>query len=64
MEVQARALSKGLIVMGMVGCANLEGTKGSHVIFAPAYNCTKEQIESIVDIFIEAVDEILTECAA
>lgn len=61
MLVQARALRNGAIVMGMVGGANLEGTKGDHVILAPAYNITKEEIEKIVDIFVGSVEEILRE---
>ena len=61
MLVQARALQKGLIVMGMVGGANLEGTKGDHIILAPAYNVTKEEIEKIVDIFVNSAEEILSE---
>lgn len=61
MLVQARALKNGLIVMGMVGGANLEGTKGDYIILAPAYNVTKEEIEKIVDIFVNSVEEILRE---
>ena len=61
MLVQAQSLQNGLIVMGMVGGANLEGTKGDHIILAPAYNVTKEEIEKIVDIFVESVEEILRE---
>ena len=61
MLVQARALQNGLIVMGMVGGANLEGTKGDHIILAPAYNVTQEEIEKIVDIFVLSVEEILSE---
>ena len=61
MLVQAQSLQNGLIVMGMVGGANLEGTKGDHIILAPAYNVTKEEIEKIVEIFVESVEEILRE---
>ena len=61
MLAQARALENGLIVMGMVGGANLEGTKGDHIILAPAYNVTKEEIENIVEIFVRSVEEILSE---
>jgi len=61
MLVQARALRNGLIVMGMVGGANLEGTKGDHIILAPAYNVTKGEIEKIVDIFVNSTEEILRE---
>ncbi|KAJ3503569.1 hypothetical protein NLJ89_g8371 [Agrocybe chaxingu] len=49
--VQAKALANGLIVMGMVGGANLEGTKGDHIIISPAYNVTKAEIEKITEIF-------------
>ena len=51
MLVQARALANGLIVMGIVGCANLQGTKGNHIILARTYIVTKEEIEKIVDIW-------------
>ena len=61
MLVQARALDNGLIVMGMTGGANLQGTKGDHIILSPAYNITKEQIEKIVDIFSQSVEEVLKE---
>jgi len=61
MLVQARALDNGLIVMGMTGGANIEGTKGDHIILSPAYNVTKEQIEEIAEIFAQSVEEILKE---
>lgn len=64
MEVQARAMDKGLVIMGFTGTANLEGTKGSHVILAPAYNITAKQIERIVDIFVEVVEKVLKESGA
>jgi E3 ubiquitin-protein ligase TRIP12 len=61
MLVQARCLENGLIAMGMNGGANLEGSKGDHLILGPAYNVTTEEIEKIVDIFVKSVDEILRE---
>lgn len=61
MVVQAIALQKGLIVMGMTGGANIEGTKGDHIMLSPAYNITKEEVEKIVDILVEAVEEVLQE---
>ncbi|KAH9479472.1 Aminotransferase [Psilocybe cubensis] len=61
MLVQAKSLQNGLIVMGMVGGANLEGTKGEHIIFAPAYNITKEEVEKIASIFIRSVEDVLKE---
>lgn len=59
MIVQARALEKDVIVMGMTGGANLQGTEGNHIIIAPAYNVTPEQLENIVDIFGDTVAEVL-----
>ena len=48
MLVQARALANDLIVIGMVGGANLEGiTKGDHIILEPAHNVTEEEIAKI-----------------
>ncbi|KAK2463604.1 hypothetical protein APHAL10511_004355 [Amanita phalloides] len=59
--VQGRALKNGLIVMGFSGGANLEGTKGEHIIFAPAFNITKEEVEVIVGTFVQSVEEIIEE---
>lgn len=61
MVVQARCLEKGLIVMGMTGGANIKGTEGDHIIFAPAYNITKEEVERVVDIFVDSLEEVLKE---
>lgn len=60
-RVQARALELGLVVIGMTGGSNLEGTKGDHVILAPAYIVTKEQIEEIAAIFVQSVEDVLKE---
>lgn len=59
MLVQAQALENGLVCMGMNGGANLEGTKGEYLIFAPAYNVTKEEIEKITAMFVQSVGEVL-----
>lgn len=64
MLLQSRSLEKGVIIMGFTGGSNWEGTKGDHIILAPAYNVTKEQIEHITSIFIECVEEILRESFA
>ncbi|KIK61679.1 hypothetical protein GYMLUDRAFT_96529 [Collybiopsis luxurians FD-317 M1] len=61
MVAQARLLEKGLIVMGFTGGSNLEGTKGNHILLSPAYNVTQEEIEKIVDIFVEAIEEVIKE---
>ncbi|KZT07265.1 uncharacterized protein LAESUDRAFT_736512 [Laetiporus sulphureus 93-53] len=51
--VQARCMEKGLIIMGLTSGANLEGTAGDHCMLSPAYNVTREQVEKIVDLFVE-----------
>ncbi len=59
--VQQRALDKDLIIMGMTGTAALDGSKGDAILLSPAYNITKEQIDRIVDGFLETVEEVLRE---
>lgn len=61
MAVQARCFDNGLIVIGMTGGANIEGTKGDHIILGPAYNATKEEIDQMVDILVRSVEEVLRE---
>lgn len=58
---QARMLQNGLVVMGFVGGANVAGTKGDHLLLAPAYNVTKEEIEKIADVFVNSVEQVLRE---
>lgn len=62
MLVQSRTFENGVNVMGMNGGANLEGTKGDHIIFAPSFNVTSEEVEKIAGIFIQSVEEVLREC--
>lgn len=57
--VQAQCLKNGLIVIGMGGGANLDGTKGDHLLLGPAYNATTDEIEKIVEIFVKSVEEVL-----
>ena len=45
----------------LAGGARYDNTKGDTSIFAPAYNITKEEVEKIVDLYVEAVEEVLTE---
>jgi E3 ubiquitin-protein ligase TRIP12 len=59
--VQERCLSNGLVIMGFGGCANVQGTKGDHCLLSPAYIVTKEELDTIVDIFVRSVEETLTE---
>ena len=57
---QAWELANSLIVMGIVGCADLQGTKEGHIILAWACNVTKEEIEKIVNIFVNNVESDFT----
>lgn len=61
MAVQARCFDNGLIVIGMTGGANIEGTKGDYIILGPAYNATKEEIDQMVVILVRSVEEVLRE---
>ena len=61
MLAQARCLEKGLVIMGLTGGANIEGTAGDHLMLSPAYNITREQVEKIVDLFVESVEDVLRE---
>ncbi|KAH8077869.1 pyridoxal phosphate-dependent transferase [Cristinia sonorae] len=60
-QVQQRCLEKGLVIMGFHGGSNVEGTNGDHVMFSPAYNVSKEEIDKIVDLFIEGAEEVFGE---
>ncbi|KAG8857436.1 hypothetical protein FRB96_005735 [Tulasnella sp. 330] len=57
--LQAKTMQKGLICIAMDG--GKDGVNGSHAILAPPYNVTKEQVEDIVDLFVESVEELVTE---
>ena len=61
MVVQARCLARGLIVMGMTGGANMKGTEGDLIIFAPAYNISREEVERVVELFVCSLEEVLVE---
>lgn len=59
MLVQAHALESGIVIMGMTGGANLQGTKGDVILLAPAYNVTAQEVEKIVEMFGDSVDAVL-----
>jgi len=61
MLVQERCFDNGLVIMGMTGGANVEGTRGDHIIISPAYIITKEEVEKIVNLFVQSVEEVLNE---
>ena len=59
--IQAKCFDNGLIILGMSGGATLEGTLGEHAIFAPPYNVTDAEIEKMVDLFVQSVEDVLSE---
>ena len=59
LDVQARAMERGLVIMGFTGGSNLEGTEGNHNMLSPAYNVTKEEVETIVELFAKSVEDVL-----
>lgn len=64
MLVQARCLENGLVAMGMNGGANVEGTKGDHLMLGPAYNASPDEIHQIATLFVRSVEEVLREFGA
>ena len=61
LQVQAKAMENGLVLMGLTGGANIEGTKGDHIMLSPAYNVTKNEIEEIARLTILSVEQSLRE---
>jgi len=61
MQVQAKAMENGLVLMGLTGGANIEGTKGDHIMLSPAYNTKKSEIEEIARLTILSVEQSLRE---
>ncbi|CAK5263666.1 unnamed protein product [Mycena citricolor] len=59
--VEERCFQAGLMVMGMSGGANIEGTQGDHIMFAPAYNITADEVRAIVDVVVGCVEEVVRE---
>jgi adenosylmethionine-8-amino-7-oxononanoate aminotransferase len=41
--------------------ANMKGTEGDLIIFAPAYNISREEVERVVEIFVSSLEEVLVE---
>ena len=54
-------MENGLVLMGLTGGANIEGTKGDHIMLSPAYNTKKSEIEEIARLTILSVEQSLRE---
>jgi adenosylmethionine-8-amino-7-oxononanoate aminotransferase len=59
--IKTRSLEKGLIVCTSRSGGNAQGIQEDEIIFAPAYNITREEVEKVVDIFVESVEDVLRE---
>ncbi|KAH9010948.1 PLP-dependent transferase [Lactarius deliciosus] len=59
--VQAQCFEKGLVVSVSISGGDAKGVEGDEILFAPAYNITREEVEKVVDIFVESVEEVLRE---
>ncbi|ODV61835.1 PLP-dependent transferase [Ascoidea rubescens DSM 1968] len=46
----------GMQILGLDG--TVDGKKGDHMMFSPAYTVTKEEIDKIVSVFVQACDEL------
>ena len=60
-KIQKAALELGLMCYPAQGCA--DGTNGDHVLLAPAYKSTPEEINTIVDLVAQAIEATLAEVA-
>ena len=56
-KIQKIALDLGLMCYPSQGCA--DGTLGDHVLLAPAYTSTREEIEAICDLITQAIETAL-----
>ena len=57
-KIQKIALDLGLMCYPSQGCA--DGTLGDHVLLAPAYTSTREEIETICDLITQAIETALS----
>ncbi len=57
-KIQKTALDLGLMCYPSQGCA--DGTQGDHVLLAPAYNSTSEEIETICNLITQAIETALS----
>jgi adenosylmethionine-8-amino-7-oxononanoate aminotransferase len=56
-RIQAEAQALGMMCYPAQGCA--DGTAGDHVLLAPSYTSTPEEIDLIVDLLAQAVTAVL-----
>jgi adenosylmethionine-8-amino-7-oxononanoate aminotransferase len=60
--VKSEAMKRGLMVYPMGG--TVDGNQGDHILIAPPFICTEQQIETIVGRLTDAVDAALSSIGA
>jgi adenosylmethionine-8-amino-7-oxononanoate aminotransferase len=55
-KLQMKALSRNMGIY--IGVGTMDGVRGDHVILSPAYNVTKEEIETIVERMVGAINDV------
>lgn len=58
--VQDMALSPKYSISLYAGAGTADGTRGDHILIAPAYNTTKEDIEMIADLTTRVIEEVFS----
>ena len=56
-RAKAEAFDRGLLIYP--GGGTIDGRNGDHILLAPPYNVTDEELEMIVDLLAETIDAIL-----
>ena len=58
-NLKREAFKRGLICYPMAG--TIDGQRGDHVLLAPPFIVTRDEIDNIVDILGDAVDQVVQE---
>jgi len=56
------ALRRGVLTYPIQGCA--DGTRGDHILIAPPYVISSEEIQLLANVLHDAIDEVHQECSA
>ena len=61
-RLKAAAMRQGLLVYPMGG--TVDGARGDHVLFAPPFICTAQDVDRIADLFAASVDQVFPRARA
>lgn len=59
--VKDRCFEKGLVVVASRSGGIAKGVEEDQILFAPAYNIARKEVEKVVEIFVGSVEEVLKE---